>query len=372
MIEFIYNEEERAAYGKKNLPEPKNVKQIGLPKEHKKIFVEDFVYTYLLQYGERLGQQLGMAVLLGKSERSGGKTYLYIKGAVPVEGVTEKLGIYDFSEKIWGKLYQNIEKYFPEQEILGWFLSRPGFETEKNEVIEETHRTYFAGAEKVLFLLEPLEKGTAFFGFDGNRFNKQSGYYIYYEKNEMMREFMLNQKEESRQAAGCEKKDVAMASFRKILKEKQEQKEKQKKKALSYGAKVAVVMIVFVAAVAWSNQLEKPTEVKVSSDNIMVEELPGDVKPQQMEQLPYTEEVQLEEETLPIEEVQLEEESQSEAVEQIETAPVHQEYMVQQGDTLAKISREFYGTDEKVAEICSLNQIADGDYIQVGETILLP
>ena len=50
----------------------------------------------------------------------------------------------------------------------------------------------------------------------------------------------------------------------------------------------------------------------------------------------------------------------------------YQEYIVQSGDTLAKISREFYGTDEKIGEICSLNGIADGDYIQVGEIILLP
>lgn len=46
--------------------------------------------------------------------------------------------------------------------------------------------------------------------------------------------------------------------------------------------------------------------------------------------------------------------------------------MVQAGDTLAKISREQYGNDDMIDSICELNGIENGDYIQVGETILLP
>ena len=72
-------------------------------------------------------------------------------------------------------------------EILGWFLSKRGLAVEKTAVIEETHRTYFSGADKVLFMMEPLQCDCAFFAFDGNRFMKQNGYYIYYEKNEPMR-----------------------------------------------------------------------------------------------------------------------------------------------------------------------------------------
>lgn len=47
-------------------------------------------------------------------------------------------------------------------------------------------------------------------------------------------------------------------------------------------------------------------------------------------------------------------------------------YVVQEGDTLIRISIRQYGTDAKVAEICALNQIENADDIQVGRKILLP
>ena len=55
-----------------------------------------------------------------------------------------------------------------------------------------------------------------------------------------------------------------------------------------------------------------------------------------------------------------------------ETEKTYVKYIVQEGDTLAKISRDHYGSDEMISEICSLNEISNGDYIQVGEIILLP
>ena len=47
-------------------------------------------------------------------------------------------------------------------------------------------------------------------------------------------------------------------------------------------------------------------------------------------------------------------------------------YQVQKGDSLIAISRRFYGTDEKVIEICRLNNIKDPNQIQPGQNIVLP
>ena len=393
MIEMIYNEEGESLAEEKALAEPKNIKQVGLPGEFKKIFVEDFVHTYLWQYSRQKGEKPCVAILLGDSKRAGGKRHIYIKSAFPIEGVTERQGKYEFSENVWGDIYLSCGKYFPEQEIVGWFLSRPGFAVEKNTVIEETHRTYFSGAEKLLFLVEPLEGDSAFFGFDGNRFSKQSGYYIYYEKNEAMRECMLDKNESRRNVTANEKPDVAMVNFRKILKEKQEKKQKRKKKAISYGTKVAVAMVLFVGVVALKNQSNEMLQMRqqigarletlnlqeAASDEVVVEELSGDVKQQEIfEQSVVQEEVEIiSEETVPENELPVTEEEnmpESESQGELEeaVAPVYENYIVQAGDTLAKISRDFYGTDEKVSEICMLNEITDGDYIQAGEIILLP
>lgn len=187
-----------------------------------------------------------------------------------------------------------------------------------------------------------------------------------------------------------EKPDVAVANFRKILKEKQVQSAKRKKIAISYGMKVSIVLVLFVGAVTLKNQTEKIQTMEqqmsqmteeeiievVSTDAVVVEELPGDVE-EQLPQLPVTEQEAISESI--VEEVVEEAAPQEEVIESVqqEQEPVAEvsapeKYVIQMGDTLAKISRDKYGNDDMVDRICELNGIKNGDYIQVGETILLP
>lgn len=419
MIELIYNEEGEVTTEKSGLLEPKNRKMVGEPKEHKKIFIEDYVHTFLLQQNAENETCIKAGVLFGKSERNGGHRHFYIKGALPVEQISEKQGKYCFTEKVWGDIYQKCEKYFPGMEIMGWFLSKSGISLENTEVLEETHRTYFSGADKLLFVAEPLEQKTMFWGFDGNRFTKQPGYYIFYEKNELMRDFLLEKNDEN--SKGSEKPDVAVANFRKILKEKQAKNVKRKKQAMSYGMKVAIALVLFVGMVTLKNQTDKiktmeqqmgvHTEEEILqetvSDEVIVEELPGNVEKDQdiIYEVPVAQEEATKEEDTVEEDLVQEEAGQEETVEEepvkeeelvqeelpvteqmtsetqageeeVQEAaaepPAYQQYVVMAGDTLAKISREKYGTDEMIEQICALNKISDGDYIQEGEIILLP
>lgn len=65
--------------------------------------------------------------------------------------------------------------------------------------------------------------------------------------------------------------------------------------------------------------------------------------------------------------------SASDSFPQVQEALARPEsYQVQKGDSLIAISRRFYGTDEKVIEICRLNNIKDPNQIQPGQNILLP
>lgn len=384
MIELIYHEEKETAGGENSFREPKNLKQIGEPKDYKKIYMEDYVHTFLQQYAAQGNGAMRLGILFGKSERCGQGRYLMIQSAAAVEGVTEREGKYMFTEKIWDEIYRTCDMHFPEQEILGWFLSRPGFPVESDRLIEETHRTYFSGADKVLFLMEPLEGESGFFGFNGSRFSRQNGYYIYYEKNEPMQNYLIGRNEEEKKEKDREKPDVVMANFRKILKEKQEMQQRRKKKALSYGARSAVLLVLFVAAVTLMNRSgfsmrfqfpEKTAEVsgnemeETLTEEVIVEELPGEVAPE--EELPTAEpEISVEPTEANAEEMA--EENEEDPVQETVEEPEMRTYIVRKGDTLAGISRAYYGSDQMIEEICRFNEITDVDYIQVGEIILLP
>ncbi len=371
MIELIYNEEEEFVSETKTLTEPKNRKQIGEPGSFKKIFIEDYAYTFLCHFSEEQKTGKGIAILLGEGKRAGGRKHLYIKSVLVLEQVSEKHGKYLISEQLWGEIYKQCEKHFPGQEIMGWFLTKPGFPVEKDGVIEETQRTYFSGAEKVFFMMDPVERESAFFAFDGNRFTKQGGFYIYYEKNEPMQAYMIERNRQQESEPSREKTDVAIASFRKILKEKQEQSVKRKKRAISYGTQVAILLVVFVGAVTIRNRSGESVSLEpalqpVSGTEVVIEELPGELIEQPIEMEPQIELINDETEEFPITE-------DAEILETpTETAPTYVQYIVQEGDTLAKISRDHYGSDEMISEICLLNEISNGDYIQAGEIILLP
>lgn len=373
MIELIYNEEKGLASEAADFREPKNLRQVGESPEHKKIYMEDYVHTFLKQYALEGENSRKIAVLLGKSECCEDGRRLMIKSAFAVEGIEEREGKYAFTEQIWGEIYQKCKEYFSEQEIIGWALSRYGFPAEKDGVIEQTHRTYFSGADKVLFLLEPVEDETAFFAFDGNCFLRQRGYYIYYEKNEPMQNYLIRRKESCPSDITGERPDTVMINFRKILKEKQEEKKQKKKKVFSYGARSAVLLLLFVTAVTWKNRggfweasskteetmkIQEEQAEEVFTGDVVLEELPGQIT---MEEVRKEENVQ----ELPV----LEEEPEAPLEEE---AKLPETYVVQKGDTLVGICRNYYGDEQMLEEICRLNGITDVDYIQVGETILLP
>lgn len=132
----------------------------------------------------------------------------------------------DFSEKVWTKIQENQAKYFPGQEITGWFFSRPQMYMETDELLTRIHLRYFGG-EKVLMLMEPTEKEEAFFFYENGLMIRQRGYYIYYEKNPLMQEYMIEKTKDMGQGASETVGDEAVTTFRKIIKNKKHQRQRK-------------------------------------------------------------------------------------------------------------------------------------------------
>ena len=115
---------------------------------------------------------------------------------------------------MWKQIYEENKKFFPNQEIVGWFLSLPGCSMELHEGISKTHFNHFGGNEKVLMVMEPLEKEEAFYRYEEGKLTRQEGFYVYYEKNEPMQNFLIEQNKYARERS--EKvADEAVKTFRK-------------------------------------------------------------------------------------------------------------------------------------------------------------
>lgn len=384
---------------------PRNVRQMGEPEAARKIYVEDYVVTYLRQYAKEEMQNSRGAILLGNAEEQDGIPYFFIRSAIELEMDTESKDSILFTDQMWMEIYEEIEKYFKGQEILGWFLSMPGFPLEISYEISDIHRHYFAGWDKVLFMEDPTEGEEAFFAMTGDYLERQNGYFIFYERNEPMQKYMLEKRDGKSVDAQEEFTDRAARSFRMHIQEKRDQSSQRRVMTFLYGVSTFLVMVVLVIGITMINNYEKMEQVEMAL-NSLTQSLEG----QQENGLTDKLEAALEQEMAAVSEEEHvlqtaqagENQGSSDAAENLETennqnpkaeseaaveeppvdeedaqvqetaAPAYQVYIVRKGDTLREICRKVYGSDKYVQEICELNNIEDSDVILIGEKILLP
>ena len=224
MIEVVYKDENREVQkneGDFNLP--RNIWQIGQIRGNYRIYMEDYVYTFLGRLSaaackdeEKKGS---LAVFTGEMQWEDGTGYLFIRGALLAKCQDLTPEHIDLSEEVWITIQDEQKQYFPEQDILGWYFTFPQMAVEITELLQKTHLQYFGG-EKVLMLAEPTEGEEAFFYYENGLMTKVKGYYIYYEKNAAMQEYMV-QKNQILKPEFTEKcSDEAATTFRKIIQEK--------------------------------------------------------------------------------------------------------------------------------------------------------
>lgn len=258
MIEVIYKDERQDAEGDEgSFTIPRNIRQIGLVNEAYRIYMEDYVYTFLGRLaasGNAGEKQTGsLAVLTGETGWREGVSYLFIRGAIMVEEAEAAPDHIDFSEKIWGKIHEDQEKYFPGQEITGWFFSYPQLPMEATELLEKIHLRHFGG-EKVLMLIEPGEREEAFFRYENGHMAHISGYYIYYEKNPQMQEYMIEKNQDLKPEPTEQVEDEAVKAFRKIIlgkKSREPEKTEEHTSVFSYAATACLVVAVLAVGASF-------------------------------------------------------------------------------------------------------------------------
>lgn len=324
---------------------------------------------------------------------------------------------------MWQKIHEEQEKYFEGQEIVGWFLARQSLPMVVSELIGKVHRNQFGG-EKILMLMDTAEQEEAFFRYENNFLVRQSGYYIYYEKNTQMQNYMLEKNPEIQEESQETVQDDAVRAFRLLIqkKEKEESEETEEKTSVfSYAATACIVLALAVVGVRFYRNYQVGQniegETRTASADIMQETEITQIPAASVQQVTPTSWAELTESpkitptaeptliptvTISAEEAQIykeesdtrkaqrriqqkkqnEEEStgqdnsgQTSSDQDSETTSAMQtrgSYTIRPGDTLYQISVENYGTMDKVTDICRANGISENEIIYPGQIIVLP
>ena len=173
---------------------PKNIRQVGSPRGRHRIYLEDYVYTYLKSAAKNSEACAG--VFLGKSRVVKDIRYTFVSGVVECSAAVFQWENISLDESFWDYIYKEQKQYFSELEIVGWVLGKAGQAMELTPAVEAAHRKYFAGRDKILMLIDILEEEELFFIYEQGYLQKREGYYIYYEKNLAMQEYMIYKREE--------------------------------------------------------------------------------------------------------------------------------------------------------------------------------
>lgn len=171
---------------------PKNIRQIGEKEDWIRVYIEDYVHTYIQRLRGLEEGGISGGVLLGKKQRINGVMHLFIRGAAVADDP-----FWRAPDQTPGQMRAECSVYFPELEICGFFVSSKQNRNSEVDLVR-IFETHFPSEYQILFNVRDQEEEV--FSFSGHGLVKLAGYYIYYEKNEEMQSYIIRQ--ESLRAMG--------------------------------------------------------------------------------------------------------------------------------------------------------------------------
>lgn len=339
---------------------PKNVRQIGNVSDNPRIYVEDYVDTFLNQLCDRTQEPPIGAFLIGEIVRQEEQDCVYISGAVQMKEVTMADGNIVLVEEVFKEGYEQCKEFFGDAEILGWFLTMPRMSLSLNDNLVQLQESIFPNEYNVFIMKESLEKEEVYYSYKFKELMELGGHYIYYEKNPCMQNYMIASRKKIGVTPSEVVEDRAAKDFRGIVRDKLENSSQKHGNKLVYGVSTFLIVVVLVIGITAINNYDKMKSVQSSLDHIT-----KTVEGQDRE--PQTKETSGQvvngggSDTPRVSPPSNPPEASGEDI-----------YIVEKGDTLAKISKKAYGDTDHVEGICKMNGLSDGNLIFIGQKLLLP
>lgn len=143
---------------------PQNIYRIGQPGHQKKIFIEEYVISYLQETVKKI-KEPQIIVFFGDGYKSDGIKYYFLKGAAG-HRVSDRL-----LKKTDAFYFQKIGKrYFPALKGIGWYY----IDSKNKEILD---------------ILREMQE---------QNFHDINGYYLFFERNEGMEEYLFHYQQKRR------------------------------------------------------------------------------------------------------------------------------------------------------------------------------
>lgn len=369
---------------------PKNIRQIGSPAGHTKVYIEDYVITFLNSLSMDKNTYVRGAILFGEKKQIGNDLVIFIRGAIEGQNLELDLDETVFDDEVWREIYQQKERLFSGLDVIGWALLRMGFSVRLNDKIKKTHFENFPGEGKVLYMMDNLEGEDAFYVFRGEDLSRQNGYYIYYEKNPMMQNYLVERRQDIKEVQTYEKMmesrrdEKLIRQFReKISKKTKSNQRKGRIRNISTAAAVTIMMImggtmyyyagqdqsinfkevvngaVHTMGKGVSDQISTKSATKSATTSVKITKTLDSATQTSI----HKKEQKTTQPTI----------KQKQKTQKVSSGQYKSyTYTVKSGETLVSISRKVYGTQKLVQRIKKANALSDENQIYPGQKLIIP
>ena len=352
---------------------PKNVRQIGNVSDEPKIYVEDYVDTYLNQLRERAAEEPVGVMLTGEILIQEGQAVVYASGAIRMKEIEVNGTEIVIGEDTFKELEEERKQYFPSSDAVVWCLIENGHPMGQNRQIAKIHEKSFAKSDTVFIWKDAVDNEEFYYAYKYGELMQMGGHYIYYEKNPNMQNYMISTRKKIGVTPSEVVEDRAAKDFRSVVRERMEDKEQRQSSRLVYVTSALLVVVVLAIGISTVNNFTKMEAVQSSLESLSqsaskTESQTGTVN--------EGEDGALEANGIIGDGEAKDKEASGGTVP--ETSTVQEQlsdedyYVVRKGDTLDSISVKVYGDASHVEALCKMNGLSDGNLIYIGQKLLLP
>lgn len=351
---------------------PKNVKQIGNVSDTPKVYVEDYVDTFLNELIDKESELVTGAFLTGEKVTLDEKECVFVTGAVKMRELDREKKEPDITKDFLEIAKMECKEYFQGKEIVGWFFATPDRPVTLTKKMLQIHETLFPERNS-LFILKDGEGEDQIFAYKFHDLMKMGGYCIFYEKNPEMQSYMINERRQIGVTPSEVVEDRAAKDFRNTIRGRIELKEQRRESRYVYLTSVLLVVVVLAIGISTMNNYDKINSVQTSIETlsaVMQKDGAGGEDSQQVSAGIA--------DNAEAEEPDAGGEADGDTNMEPQKSTIQEElsdaeyYIVQRGDTLDTISKKLYGTTLEADAICKMNGLEDGNLIFIGQKLLLP
>lgn len=378
---------------------PKNVRQIGNVSDNPKIYVEDYVDTYLNQLREKAREQPVGVILTGELLKLEDENAVFVSGAVQMKEVKTNGNDIEITDEIMKEAKEEAARFFPECRIVGWGIIEDGSPMSRNREVKRIQEKEFAEEWNLFLWKNAREQEEVFYAYKFGEIMQMGGHYIYYEKNPEMQNYMINTRRENGVTPSEVVEDRAAKDFRSTIKGRMEVREQRRESRYVYLTSVLLVVIVLAIGISTMNNYDKMNSVQNSIETLSSNMGANGSSGKNAQNNQDTQETQSQDAQNSDEQSDQQIAEQTGQGDQGENAggtdeasqetnggttpdpsTIQEElqgssedyYVVQKGDTLDLISKKLYGTTSETDAICRMNGLKDGNLIFIGQKLLLP